>query len=424
LLAAVENQPETIIAQSRRALEYLHPGNLAVRTATIWKLGIAYHLQGDRAAASQAYSEAMSISQASGNIIIYMSAAMGLGQVQESENQLHLAAETYRRILELAGDQPRPASSEAHLGLARIFYEWNDLDAAQEHGQKSLQLARPLENTDRFVPYQVFLARQKLAQGDPAGAAAMLVDAERFVRQRDFVQRVPEVAAEQVLVLLRQGDLAAAADLAEKHELPVSQARVRLARGDPSAALALLGPLRQQAEAKGWADERLKVMILQAVALHVHGEKQAAMGLLREALALGEPGGFIRTFVDQGEPMRLLILDFRLQIAEESGGQDHNLMGYLDRILAAFVSLEVMPQSKISNRPNEVRDKSPMVEPLSQRELEVLRLIAQGLSNREIGERLFLTVNTVKGHNRRIFAKLQVQRRTEAVARARQLGLL
>ena len=103
------------------------------------------------------------------------------------------------------------------------------------------------------------------------------------------------------LSLLRQGNLAAAAHLAQTHELPISQARVHLAQGDPSAALAVLEPLRQQMEAKGWQDERLKVMVLQAVALHAHGEKDKAVQLLGEALALAEPGGFIRLFVDEGD---------------------------------------------------------------------------------------------------------------------------
>ncbi|HET7088089.1 MAG TPA: LuxR family transcriptional regulator, partial [Anaerolineae bacterium] len=224
LLAAVQNQVETIIAQSRRALEYLHPGNLAVRTATTWKLGWAYQLQGDRAAARRAYTEAISISQASGNIIVNVSASIGLGNIQEAENQLHLAVQTYRRVLQLAGDPPLPVACEAHLGLARICYEWNDLDAAEQHGQQSVQLAGQIENTDRFVACEVFLARLKLARGDVAGAAAILDQAEQSVRQHNFVHRMPEVAAAQVLTLLRQGNLAAAAHLAQTHELPISQA--------------------------------------------------------------------------------------------------------------------------------------------------------------------------------------------------------
>ena len=127
------------------------------------------------------------------------------------------------------------------------------------------------------------------------------------MRQHNFVHRMPEVAAAQVLDLLRQGNLAAAAHLAQAHELPISRARVHLAQGDSSAALAMLELLRQQVEAKGWQDERLKVMVLQAVALHAHGEEDKAAQLLGDALALAEPGGFIRIFVDEGLPMAHLV---------------------------------------------------------------------------------------------------------------------
>ncbi len=272
-LAVSQHDVEAIIAQSRRALAFLHPDNLPVRTATTWALGYAYHLQGDRAAASRAYTEAVAISEAIGHFIIAIMATIGLGNMQEAENQLHLAAQTYRSVLQLAGDPPLPVACEAHLGLARISYEWNDIDAAQQHGQQSLHLARQLENTDRSVASEVLLARLKLAQGDRAGAAARLAQADQLARQHHFVHRMPEVAAAQVLVLLHQGNLAAAAALAQRQELPLSQARVHVAQGDPSAALAVLGPLRQQIEAKGWQDERLKVIVLQAAALHAHGER-------------------------------------------------------------------------------------------------------------------------------------------------------
>jgi LuxR family maltose regulon positive regulatory protein len=411
LLAAAENQVETIIAQSHRALEYLHPDNLAVRTATIWKLGIAYQLQGDRAAASRAYTEAISISQASGNIIIYLSATIGLGNVQETENQLYLAAETYRRVLHLAGDLPQPAACEAHLGLARICYEWNDLDEASQHGQQSIHLARQLENTDRCVAGEVLLARLKLARGDVSGAAALLAEASQSARQENFMHRLPEVAAAQVLLLLHQGHLAAAAQLAQAHELPLSQSRVQLAQGDTTAALTVLEPRRRQVEARGWQDERLKVMVLQAVALQAHGEKDKAVHLLCNALALAEPGGFIRLFVDEGLPMAHLLPE-----AEALG----MLPDYTGKLLAVLEAEEQKSEDASSLPP----PAQPLIEPLSRRELEVLRLIAQGLSNQEICERLFLALDTVKGHNRKIFDKLQVQRRTEAVARGRELGLL
>ena len=123
-----------------------------------------------------------------------------------------------------------------------------------------------MESVDTIASCQVFLARLKLAQSDAAGAAAILAEAETFVRQHNFAHQMPDIAATQVLTLLQQGNLAAAAVLAQTHGLPISRARVHLAQGDTTAALAMLEPLRQQVEAKGWQDERLRVMVLQAVA--------------------------------------------------------------------------------------------------------------------------------------------------------------
>ena len=418
-LALTRYQPEAMITQARRALEYLYPDNLLSRIRAIWTLGFAYQVQGDRAAARQAFTEAIAISQASGNIRFTIVATISLGVIQEFENHLYQAAETYRTGLKLAGDHPQPFENEGHLGLARIFYEWNDLEAAEQHGQQSLQLARQFDRViDRYIICEIFLARLKLAQGDVAGAAAMLAETEQSVRQNNFVHRIPEVAAAQVLVLLRQGDLAAAAQLAQAHELPISQARVLLAQGDPSGALALLSPIRQQMEAKDWQDERLKVKVLQAVALHAHGEKDKAVQLLGEALTLAEPGGFIRIFVDEGAPMAQLLLE----------AASHGIMpDYTGKLLAAF---EAEKQPGLAASPGKSDDKPdpaparPLIDPLSQRELKILQLIAQGLSNREIGERLYLALDTIKGYNRKIFDKLQVHSRTEAIARARELGLL
>ena len=411
VLALTRYDVRTMLTQSRRALEYLPPGNPAVRTTPLWTLGYAYFLQGDRAAARQAYMEAISLGQASGDIFTTILATIGLGNVQELDNQLYQAAETYRRVLQWAGDKPQQIIHEAHLGLARVLYEWNDLDAAEQHGKQSLQLARQYENViDRFIVCEVFLARLKLAQGDVEGAADILAKVDQSVRQHNFVHRMPEVAAAQVLTLLRQGNLAAADHLAQAHNLPTSEARVHLVQEDPAAALAVLQPWRQHVETKGWKDEQLKVMILQAVAHHAHGGNDKALQLLSDALALAEPEGFIRIFVDEGVPMAQLL---------SAASADGVMPDYVGKLLAVFESEEQTSEDKTS-----VLSAQHLVEPLSQRELEVLQLIAQGLSNHEIGDRLFLALDTVKGHNRRIYDKLQVQRRTEAVARARELGLL
>ena len=244
-----------------------------------------------------------------------------------------------------------------------------------------------------------------------AGAAAMLAETEQSVRQNGFVHRMPEVAAAQVLTLLQQGDLAAAAHLAQAHDLPLSQARVHLAQGDPSAALAVLEPYRRQVEERAWADEQLKTMILQAVAFDALGERSKAVELLDEALALAEPGGFIRIFVDEGAPMARLLRE-----ALSRGVRPE----YVRRLLAAFpvddAGRAASPATRVAG--------SRLAEPLSSRELEVLALIAKGLTNQEIAARLYLSLHTVKAHARTIYAKLGVSSRTQAVARGRALGYL
>lgn len=421
-LALTQYQAETILVQSRRALEYLLPENLPFRNTAIWTMAFAHYLKGDRAAAARAYTESASISQMSGEVFSIILAASGLGEVQVLENQLYLAAETYRRVLQLFGDHPLPNACEAYLGLAQISYQWNDLDAAEEYGQQSLHMARQYDRgIDRFVLCELLLARLKLARGDVAGAAAMVAQTEQSARQSNFIHRFPEIAAAQVLILIRQGNLAAAARLAQTYPHPISQARVYLAQGDSSAALAVLKPFRQEMEAKDWKDERLKGMILQAVICYTHDETDKAVQLLGEALVLAEPGGFIRIFVDEGAPMAQLL----------SEAAAHQIMpDYTAKLLAAFEAgvqhtpVALQPTPEKSEAASVLSTAHPLIEPLSPRELEILQLIAQGLSNREISEQLFLALDTVKGHNRRIFEKLQVQRRTEAVIRARELGLL
>ncbi len=411
-MAVARADGPTILAQSLRALDHLHADNLPVRTATIWTLGVAHDLQGDRAAASRAYAEAIAGSRAIGHYIITIAALIGLGGVQERDNQLPLAVETYHSVLNLVGDAPLPVACEAHLGLARIYYEWNDLAAAAQHGEQSLQLARQLEETDRAIACELFLVRLALAHGDETDAAARLTRVEQVVRQEAFARQTANVAAARVQLLLRQtarrpATLNEAARLAAAHDLPVSQARVYLARGDAAAARALLEPLHQEMTTRGWADEALKLTVLRALAAQSQGANVEAMDLLADAMARGAPGGFVRLFIDEGGPMATLL---------GSAAAQGIMPAYTRQLLAAIGVQEVRPAAEASTQ--------PLIEPLSARELEVLALVAAGLSNGEISERLFLALSTVKGHNRNIFGKLGVKRRTEAVARARELGLV
>jgi LuxR family maltose regulon positive regulatory protein len=402
--AVMQHDVATLLAQSRRALEYLHPTNLPLRTAAHWTLGYAYQLQGDRAAASQAYAAVIALSPAFGPSIYTTAATLCLGQVQEADNQLHLAAETYRRALLLAGDPPRPMACEAHLGLARIYYEWNDLAAAQQHGQQCLHLTRQMDSVDTVAACGVVLARLRLAQADVPGAVTILNEAAEYVRRHNFGFRRPEVAATQVLTLLAQGDLGAAARLAQTHDLPLSQARVHLAQGAPARALAVLEPLRQQAEARGWADEQLKVRVLQAVAFQAQGATEKAGQRLGEALALAEPEGFIRIFVDEGAPMAALL--------REAAHHD-TAPNYVRQLRAAFGEAEGRPPSP-----------PRLIEPLSERELAVLRLLGTDLDGPEVARALMVSLSTIRTHTRNIYSKLGVNNRRAAVRRAAELDLL
>lgn len=430
MLAIPVNDADTIRAQSLRALEFLAPENLPIRTSAAWTLGFAYQLKGERAAAMRAHQNAIAISEQSGNNMMLMAAATCLGQVQEGETQLERAAATYRRVLTVAGDPPWPAACEAHHGLARIHYQWNQLAAVQEHGEEGLQLSQQLPNVDTPATCLAVLAQVKLAQDDVDGAERLLSKAEQFLQERQIQHQIAEVANVRGLILLRQGAISAAQQFAQRAQLPLLQAQVHLAEQDGVAALALLEPLYQQMVAKQWRDEQLKVLVLQALAHQLSGETNHAIKHLAEALTLAEGGGFVRLFLDRGRAMFEL-----LQIAARGGIKPT----YTQSLLSAFAT-EAAPSDTASttrrgNRPVATSFTSTtdhlttttgetLIEPLSEREIEVLQLIAQGLSNREIGNRLFIALDTVKGHNRKIFGKLQVQRRTEAVARARELGLI
>jgi LuxR family maltose regulon positive regulatory protein len=411
MLAVTKSQVNTIVTQSRRALELLHPDNASMRTTTTWTLGYAYQVQGDRAAAGQAYAETIALSQKFGNIMTEIAATTCLGQIQETENKIHQAAKTFQRILQLVGDPPWPAACEACVGLARIHYQWNDLETAEQFGQQGLELARQLENVDTPAACGVLLARVKLAQGDTAGALAKLAEAEQFVQQRHFDYWLGEITAVRIQTFLHQGNLTAAAQLAETHDLPLSQARVHLAQGNPGAALAVLEPMRQQAEAKALADQRLQALVLQVLAFNAADECEQAMELLGEALALAVPGGLLRLFVDEGPPMARLLYEALVHGIEPE---------YVRQLLAAFPAADAEPV--LSPSPPTV--ETGLVEPLSEREIEVLQLIAEGLTNQEVANRLYLSLHTVKVHARNIYGKLGVKSRTQAVAKAKALGIL
>ncbi len=412
-VAVSRHDADAIFAQSSRALAHLHPSNLPVRTATLWTLGYAYQLLGQRDDARRAYVEAIDISERIGHGIIHLTATIGLGAIQLQDTQLCAAEATYHRALALAGDPPMAIASEAHLGLAGVHYVRNDLAAALLHVQLARPLAQQIASTDRLVACDVFEARLRLAHGDALTALSKLAQATQLVRAHDASPQIAEIADLRVRALLRHGDTAEGA-AASASVRPPTRVRVLLAQGDPLAALRLLGPLRDTCQRDGRHDDYLTATVLTALAHQAGGVPDAALRAMSEAVGLAEPEAQTRVFVDEGRqtgfpdgaPMQKMLGEARSRgIAPK----------FVAAVLAAFqpvASADAPPTAQGLN------------DPLSTRELELLHLVAQGLSNQEICARLFLALDTVKGHNRRIYVKLAVQRRTEAVARARALGIL
>lgn len=402
LLALNQMQIEQSIAQSHKALALISADNVVIRTTTLWKLGLAHELQGNCKEAHQAYTETIAICQATGNHIIHLSAVLGLATVQMMQAQLMLATDSFYQVLQLTGQVPQRAICDAQLGLAQLYYEQNELEKAQTYTQKSLQIAIQIDNLDRVIEIEAFLAHLKFRHGELAEAEAILERIGQLADQHQFVFQIPQVAQEQIFILLARGDILTAVQLAQTHNLPLSQARAHLAEQNPTAVLTLLGPVSQQAKAKDWLYRYLQTLVLQALAYKQQKNLEKSSQIISEALTIAKPHQFVRLFIDEGEEMWQLLTAVQAQTTRHAT--------YLTHLLTAFGKQKPIQQ--------------PLVDPLSDRELEILQLIAQGLSNRDISEKLFLALSTVKGHNRNIYDKLQVKRRTQAVTRARELGLL
>lgn len=412
-LAVMQNDADTIMGHARHALELLDEANQPDRTAATWAIGYAHRLLGDHVAAKRAFAEVLDLSTSLGESLYSMAATLTLGRLHESEARLADATSSYERVLHLAGDPPQLMACEAFLGLARIAYERNDLEAAHRHVRRGLDLARRTEGIDTVASCAVLLARWRLASGDVPGADSALDDAEAYVLRHGFTARTPEIAAERVRVLLRKGHRAEAAALATTMDLPLALARVHLAGDDPWAASALLEQERARVVGEGRAGARLQVLALLAIAHHARGDQDAAAHTVAEALELAEPGGFVRVFLDEGAAMAHLL--------HEASGRGVTPR-HAAKVLNAFAT--AAPKRGDGTAPPLPKTGEGLREALSERELEILRLIAKGLSNREIAERLYRALDTVKGHSRRIYGKLEVRNRTEAVARARELELL
>jgi len=349
---------------------------------------------------------------------------VALGHLGEAEQALREAIQTSTEI----GPEAETITAHHHLGLAELAHERGDDAAAARHFETAAELGRRTTLIDWHYRWNLAQARLKESAGEWDAALDLLDEAGR-VYVKNPIPILRPIEARKARVFLRQGRPDKAAAWARQRGLSVADevsypdeyeyltlAQLRLADGDLTGVDELLQRLLAAADVQKRMGSLIEILLTQALVHQARNDLPQALAVLERALATAEPEGYVRIFVDEGDAMRRLLLKFRSAIEKQTA---HPLRGYAGKLLAAFSSpTETGPQSALANQGN------GLIEPLTNRELEILRLIAEGHSNAEIGRRLYLALSTVKGHNLRIFSKLQAQNRTEAVARARELGLL
>ncbi len=427
-LASYRGDVPGIIQYARQALEYLPEQDLTWRSTATIALGDAYSFNGDTVAAYRARLEAWEASKAAGNIYMILIASLKFAVTLRQQGQLQRVLEICQQQLQLANESGVSQTVVVGWLLAiwgEVLAELNDLDGAIHRAKNGAELTERGKDVMVIGWSNLCLMRVLFSRGDIAGADKIIQKMENIARKHHVPPWITNLmAAWQARIWLAQDNLDAASqwvgergldadgDPTYPHEMEyIVLARILIAQGRLDETARLLQRLLEATETGGRTSRVIQILMLQALAFQAGGDTARAMTTLEKALTLAEPGGFIRTFVDEGPPMaRLLYEAVTRGIAPD----------YARRLLATFPIAEPEQTDSLKTP----APKSELVEPLSERELQVLELIAAGLTNPEIAARLFLALNTVKAHTRNIYGKLGVHSRTQAVARARDLGVL
>jgi LuxR family transcriptional regulator, maltose regulon positive regulatory protein len=398
------------------------------------ELALADWLRGRLDDAERLLSSAIGQWRPIGQPILTAARYQELAQVQRAQGRLDAALATYQEALEIttpAGRRALPAAGAAHVGLAEVAYQRNELDAALQHLTDGIPLCRQFAYSPPLATGLTTLAWVRQAGGDAAGALDAMGEAERAAPGPGVTVLLNPVPVQRARLLLAQGDIAAAARWAQERGLgagdepgyPREQeylvlARVLLAQDRPGPALALLDRMLAAAAGQGRAGSVIEIGALRALALAACDDDVGALGVLTEALTLGCRQGYVRVFADEGAPMRALLAE----LPAGGPGQPSAAGGIDPGYLAALVRACGQPDTAPPG--SRAVGAAGLIEPLTGRELEVLRLLAAGRSNQRIARDLVVALDTVKKHVTHVLGKLGAENRTEAVARARQLGLI
>jgi LuxR family transcriptional regulator, maltose regulon positive regulatory protein len=437
-LARRRGDAERIEALARQALAHLSEDERALRRQVDWFLAVANWYGGRLTEAEHALIGLLAEQRAAGEGYLALRAACDLGQVQRARGRLSTALATYGRALQLAGEagSPSPPAGMAHVGMAEVLYERGELEAALDHATEGVRLCRQLTYTLPLLAGLAVLARVRQARGDAPGVLAAVREAERVQQSPAVVGLLNPVPPLRARLALAHGQVEHAARWVHARKLaPDDQpsypreraylilARLLLAEQAPTKALELLQRLGDLAAAQQRTGSLIEVRVLRALALAAKDKEPDALAALAEAITLAAPEGYTRVFLDEGAPLAAL-LD-RLAAAgrwEQVAPGTSVPTAYLRQLREAFHP--AAPVARVAARPAAAGPLSGLVEPLSERELEVLGLLAAGRSNREIAAELVVALDTVKKHVSHVLDKLGAANRTQAVARARELGLL
>lgn len=431
------------VSLSQQALQLLPDGDgfPTERASARANIGLSYQVTGlVNPVDERPLAEAITAFEAAGALTPMLNCINRLGRFQTMQGRLRAAAASYDRatVTPARPSRQRSAVETAgyHVGVGIIQLQWNDLDSAERHLRRAVELiagALTVE-ADTVTDSYVHLARLHQARGRTAEARATLTEFAGLAHQRAlFSLLVDRGEAEQARLALRDSDLPAATSWAESWEpragppdyrcedqlLILARVRLAEARLSPTdsrldAALSLLDRLLDGARTSGRFNSVIEILAVRALAQRALRHSSAGH-TLEQAVQLAEPEGYVRVFLDEGEPMAALLAELLTSRRRTPRApQDDRVLRHIRRLMVAFETTEGAASS----------GRHPLLEPLTSREAEVLELIALGLSNAEIAERLFVATSTVKSYTSSIFRRLGVSSRTAAIAEARARQLL
>ncbi len=444
-VALYRGEVEKAAMLSERALAEIPPEDTFMRNLAAWSLGISQLATGQTADGKALLEEVTRVSRQSGNILVAALVLCHQAEMAWREGKLHRARQLYEQALDLAtdaGGQRLPIAGNALMGLGEIYREWNALDAAEEAFKEGIALTERWSEVNALDGY-IGLTQLQHERGNNEGAEASLRRAETIADHFDTTD-----IDDLLVALLRArinvqraaaGDLASAAAVAhwleerglnvadlprednsyaaqhlQKYELLVL-ARWHHIQGQHDTALNVLQTVMPRFVARDRPGMILEILDLQAVILSALGRESEALDTLEQALNNAAPEGYLRTFLDEGPPLR------RLLEKMTSASKKHH--PYAATILAAFEAESETKAPAATPRPSPLFTPAPAAL-LSEREMEVLKLLASGLSITDIASRLYISSNTARSHLKNIYSKLEAHSRYEAVARAQELGLL